>query len=60
MTSNEFLTISFTESLSVTFARCQEQSRGVSEGFVISEMELLVTLINGFQPLSNVTLYFTL
>ena len=31
-----------------------EQSRGVSRIFVTSETELFVTLINGFQPLTNV------
>ena len=46
----------FTERLSVTF----EQSRGVYRISVTFEMELSMTLINGFQPLTNVTNNFIL
>ena len=53
MTSQAFFLLlnTFFFNLSVTF----EQSRGVYRISVTFEIELFVTLINGFQPLTNVT-----
>lgn len=43
------------EHLLVTFARFKEKSRDISMTSVTVKMELFVTWINGFAPLTNVT-----